>query len=292
MSRPSRTGLRSAASPGRSVTGGMYDPRRPAPARPASLVPRHRGVPGGVLELVGQRSELGLSVAALQRSVDQEVCEHGVPRLARSAQVVPDRVAEADTLAAVAVVPVPGDDLAERARRRPEIGAGAVVLEAYEEFGIPLNEQVADRTPGHGLGERARRRGEVGALLDRPGVEEPGTGQLHAAGRLVEAPEQFVARTDGEQGGPIVDRLADPWALDVGQVRGDQPLVELPAVADHEEIHLAGVYPVAETQLPHVGRDAAPAAEPGDRREVAAVAVAAHDLGVQVADRDRVPGHR
>src|ERR1700728_4085838 len=138
----------------------MYAPRRPAPARPTSLMPRHGGVPGGVLELVGQRSELGLSVAALQRSVDQEVGEPRVPRQARAAKIGPDRVAEADTLAAVAVVPLPGDDLAQRPRRRPEIGAGAVVLEADEEFGIPLNEQVADRTPGPRLRGRARRRGE------------------------------------------------------------------------------------------------------------------------------------
>src|ERR1700684_1864596 len=230
-------------------------------------MPRHGGGPGGVLELVRQAGNLDLSVAALQRGMDQEVGEHRVPRQARAAKVGPDRAAEADTLAAVAVVPLPGDDLAERTRRRPEISAGAVVLEADEELGIPLNEQVADRTAGPGLGERARRRGEVGALLDRPGVEEPGTGQLHAAGRLVEAPEQLVARTDRRVGKP-------------------------PAVADHEEIHLAWVYRVAETQLPDVGRDAAPAAAPGDRREVAAVAVAAHDLGVQVTDRDRAPGHR
>jgi hypothetical protein len=88
----------------------------------------------GALEVIAQRLELGLTVTARERGTDQEVREGGVPGQARTTQVRSHRGAEADALASVTVVALPGDHLAECSRRGPEVGAGAVVLEADQQL--------------------------------------------------------------------------------------------------------------------------------------------------------------
>jgi hypothetical protein len=156
----------------------------------------------------------------------------------------------------------------------------------------PPDHQVADGAVGSCLGDRAGCRGEARAVLDRPGVEQSDPGQLHAPARLVEAPEELVARAHCEQRSSLVDGLPDGQALDIGQVRSDQLLMGLPAVADDEDVDVVRVDRVARPQLMDLGDDAAPAAAPDDRGDVPAVAVGVHDLRVEVAEPELAGGHR
>ena len=86
--------------------------RGPGPARPTTVVGAFaRGRPGAVPASSRPR--------VAQRLHDQPVGEPGIAREERPVEVRPERGAAADALvAALAVVSVPGDDAAERQRRR------------------------------------------------------------------------------------------------------------------------------------------------------------------------------
>src|SRR5258708_7154446 len=85
-----------------------------------------------LLELVGQRWQVGGVVAPGEGGADQEVGELGVFRQAGAAQVGADGAGELDSFAPVAAVAVAADDLAEGLGCRAEVGAAAVVLKAGE----------------------------------------------------------------------------------------------------------------------------------------------------------------
>ena len=183
------------------------------------------------LELVVQRLEdRRLAARAVRRRLRQQpIGEPGVAREQRPVQVRADRAADATALvAALAVVPEPGDHASERLGALVEDGAPGVVLEPGERPLLArkgaLEQDIADHPP-----------------LARVGLqrEHAGAREVAAVAVAVEAAEELVAAADGECRGATGDRLAKPLALR-GQVVCDQRLLAVLSAADVVEVVCPG----------------------------------------------------
>src|SRR5436190_16728240 len=166
----------------------------------AALSRAARGDPVGVvLEVVGQRRELGRRAAAgvRERLGEHPVREPRVARQQRPVEIGADRTPDAAPFeAACAVVSKTRDDTAERLGAVVENRAAGVVLESGERAPGPraLEEDVADHPP---------------LACERLEWEQPDARQLAACPIPVRPPEQLVAAANGENRCAAVDGLAE-----------------------------------------------------------------------------------
>ena len=123
-----------------------------------------------------------------------------------------------------------------------------------------LDDDVADEPLGSG---------------DAGRVEQADAGQRLGVVRPVLVTEQLVAAADGEQGGAVFDRRPQRLTLRALQVVGDGDLLLVLAAAPEKAIDVARNR-IADADLAHVDRDAAPLGTPPQGDDVAAVAVDVH----------------
>ena len=145
--------------------------------------------------------------------------------------------------------------------------------------------------------DHARPVAEVGldrAVADQPRarlahgaqVDQPDAGQLLAA-ELVGVAEQLVAAADGEHDRAAVGRGVEGVALGGDHVVRDGDLVAVLAAAHVEEVVGVRVERLAEARRGVLEAEAAPLAAGAQHRDVAAVGVDVHQLGVERADPQR-----
>src|SRR5262245_10502318 len=167
---------------------------------------------------------------------EKPVRQPRVARQQRPVEIRPHRGADACALvAALAVVPEPRYDSAERLRAIVEPRDPGVVLEARERppnarLELALEQAVADHPA---------------LARDRVQREEPRTGQLRAAASPVEATEELVAAAHGEHGGAALSSLPQRLAPR-REIRGDELLLAVLAAADVEQVVLARPQLVAD----------------------------------------------
>jgi kynurenine formamidase len=150
-----------------------------------------------------------------------------------------------------------------------EVGAPAVILEPGEDprgaAELGLDRDVADQP-------RAR-------LADGLEVGQAEARQALLA-ELVAVAEQLVAAADGEQHSAVGDRRGERVALAIRHVGGDGALVAVLAAADVEEVVGAGVDRLAGAGAGPLEPDPAPLAAAPQEKNVAAVGIDIHLVGV------------
>ena len=192
-------------------------------------------------------------------------------------QVGADHVAALHALEAVApVVPVPAEHAAERALAGPQVGPAAVVLESRDHAG-PGPEVRLDRA----VADQARA-----GLADGAEVDEADPGELLAV-QLVRVAEQLIAAAHGQHDRTAVRRPVERLALGIGHVARDGDLVAVLAAAHVEEVVGVAVERLPEARRGVLEAEAAPLAAGAEHRDVAAVGVDVHQLGVEREDPQR-----
>jgi hypothetical protein len=96
--------------------------------------------------------------------------------------------------------------------------------------------------------------------------------------------EQLVAAAHGKDGGARCDRRLQRLALRLHEVAGDQRLVAVLAAAHVEEVVRLGVDRLSRPGGRKLEADAAPLAAALEHRDVAAVGIDVHVVGIQPHD--------
>src|SRR3972149_1739227 len=195
--------------------GGGQAAHRLPQARGRGQLPRpaHRSLVGLGFDLIVERRQLYLAVAAAQRQHDQVVGEPGILRQQRPMEVRAVRVSVCRAFGAVlAVVAEPRHHLPQRVGRGTQDGPPAVILKS-DEGGrgaglrwIPADDDVADQA-----------RAALPWVLRRQ-VEEPDPRQIPALRRPVVMAHQLIAAADRQQRCSCLDGLAQRRAFALLQV--------------------------------------------------------------------------
>jgi hypothetical protein len=212
-----------------------------------------------------------------ERAGEQPVRQPRVARQQRPMEVRPHRGADARAfVAALAVVPEPRYDSAERLGAIIQPRDTGVVLEARERpanarLELAVEEAVADHPA---------------LARDRLQRKEPRAGQLRATPAAIETAEELVPAAHRQQRRTGADSLTQSLTSR-REVRSDELLLAVLAAADVEEVVLTGPQLVADTdrfdrELQPARRR--PAFEDGN---VAPVGVDVQVLGVEMPDADR-----
>jgi hypothetical protein len=186
------------------------------------------------------------------------------------------RSAESAALAAVlAVVPKACEHASEWLGPLVEEGPPSVVLETRESaplsgIQLALEENVADHAPFTGDGVVR---------------EEADSGELCARTVAVEAPEQLIAATYGQERRVLGNGLAE-WRAFRLQVPRHESLFAILAAAHVIEVVFAGPDSLAEADRPIVEIDPSPAGAPLEHGDVSTIRVDVEVVGIEMADDD------
>src|SRR5918996_4489536 len=166
---------------------------------------------------------------------------------------------------------------AERLRAVAQIGAAAVVLKTGDHpraaAQVGLDRAVADQPRSW--------------LAHGPQIHELDAGQLLVA-QLVARAEQLVPAADREHDGSAVGRGVERVALRGHHVARHEHLVAVLAAAHVEEVVRVRVERLAQARGGKREADAAPLAAGAEHRDVPAVGIDVHEIGIEPADAERV----
>src|SRR5881398_3106224 len=193
-------------------------------------------------------------------------------------EIGPDRAPGAAALvAAVAVVPEPGDHPPERLCILVEDRPPGVVLEAGERprrsgLELALEEHVADHPPRPGYG------------VER---QQADARQLLAALVAVEMAEQLIAAADGQERRPRLEGLVERGP-ECGELGRDQRLLTILTTAHVEQVVFSALDLSACAEWPHLQLVAPPGGPRAQDGDVAAVGIDVEVVREQVTD-DEAP---
>src|SRR4051812_5071221 len=171
--------------------------------------------------------------------------------------------------AILAVIPVTDHDRTQRHGLWSEVCPPAVVLESNEH---PL-WRFRDEVPDKALLPRLRTHIEDAEPRDR----------LADLGQVLRA-EELVAAADQERGGSALDRLAHRGAVLLLKISADDVLALVLPAAEEEQVRPRRIEVGASGVGAHFDGDVAPAGALSQREHVAAIAVDAHEVRIEMRD--------
>src|SRR5438445_1237258 len=177
----------------------------------------------------------------------------------------------------LAVVAEPGQHASERPRPGAKMSPAPVVLESEQRIVHPLDldHEVPDQPPGGGTG------------MLRPEVEQAQPLEVLALGRTVVPARELISSTDREHDAAVPHGLLERRPLDPAEIVGGDPLLTVFAPADEEQVPRGRGDRLAEPHLGHGDGKPSPPRPLNQDHDVAAVAVAVQEAGVEMADAQR-----
>ena len=154
-----------------------------------------------------------------------------------------------------------------------------MVLETDEGRGLDVNQSGVD---DHVADEPALAC--LGAHVDEADAREP----LALAGLVVVA-EQLVAAAHGEHAGAGRDRALERRLLVLEEVFIDERLLAILPAPEKENVDLVHTLGRAPPELDQPSLEVAPLGALQQGEDVASIAVDVHEVGIQPADRERIP---
>src|SRR5438132_8089444 len=217
----------------------------------------------------------------VQRCREQAICQPRVLRQKRSVQITANGGLDDGAFGAILAV-VAGADYcsAEWPDARPQKRPTRMVLEADQRPSLAVQVGFDEHVANVPLW--------AGHAAD---VKQTGAGQLLTLDGGVALAQQLIAAADRQQRRAVFDGLADSLAFLTQEIGRDHRLLAILAAAEEDQVCLGRIERVSQGQLLDFELDTPPLRSTPERQHVAAIAIDAHQVRVEVNEPNLPRSH-